>query len=79
MRMHNINITNKNIEMSSYEPIWLKFSFEDIKYIIVPNQSERIELVSFINGLSDKRIGDDIQKGVLISKIMVLDEIRKDW
>lgn len=75
----SLNAINKNIELSSYEPIWLKFSYEDIKYIIVPNQLERLELIKYITGMTKEKTSDEVQKGVLISKIQVLEDIRRDW
>lgn len=75
----SLNAINTNLEMSTYESIWLKFSYDDIKYIIVPNQIERVEVIKYINGLPSDKLTDEIQKGILISKILVLDDIRRDW
>jgi len=75
----NYNAINKSLERSTYESIWLKFSYDDIKYIIVPNQFERREVIKFISEMLADKMTDEIQKGILISKILVLDDIRRDW
>lgn len=75
----NLTVINKNIEMSSYSSIWLKFDYEDIKYIIVPNHAERQALIEHIMGMPEEDIGINMDKCILISKILVLDDIRRDW
>lgn len=79
----HINEINKNIEKSEYSHIWLKFDYEDIKYLIVPDNQSRLDLINCIMSLSDEKYNDkrniDMQKYLLISKILVLDEIGKDW
>ncbi len=75
----NLEAINKNIEMSKYESIWLKFDYEDIKYIIVPSVFERDEMIKCILDMEIEKFKDVFQRNVLISKILVLDDIRKDW
>ena len=73
---------SNELQNQEYQDIWLKFEYADIKYIIVPNPAERLELVKFINSLPNSKFGDtdvEIQKGVLISRILVLSEIKGDW
>ena len=74
---------SKGLEQDSYKKLWLDFSYDDIRYIIVPNIHARIDIIKTINDLPDGcfESQDDIlmQKNVLISKILVLEEIRKDW
>lgn len=73
---------NRELQNIEYQNIWLRFEYEDIKYIIVPNRIERIELIKFINLLPDNNFRDDdgkIDKDILISRILVLEEIRGDW
>ena len=73
---------NRELQNIEYQNIWLRFEYEDIKYIIVPNRTERIELIKFINLLPDNNFRDDdgeIDKDILISRILVLEEIRGDW
>lgn len=75
----NLTAINRNIEMPSYSPIWLKFEYEDIKYIIVPNHTEKLALIEHIIDRFGEDIGRDNDKYILISKILVLDDIRRDW
>ena len=70
---------NRELQNIEYQNIWLRFEYEDIKYIIVPNRTERIELIKFINLLPDNNFRDEIDKDILISRILVLEEIRGDW
>ena len=74
---------SKGLEQDRYKKLWLDFSYDDIRYIIVPNILARIEIIKTITDLPDSCFEnqDDIlmQKNVLISKILVLEEIRRDW
>lgn len=66
-----------------YRDLWLDFNYEDIKYIIVPNKQARINCISSIMNLSENQFNNQsnaqMEKLILISKILVLDDIRKDW
>ena len=77
------NEISKGLEQETYRKLWLDFSYDDIQYIIVPNIHARIDIIKTINDLPDNCFDkeDDIpiQKYILISKILVLAEIRKDW
>ena len=77
------NEINLNLENPRYNNIWLKFEYEDIKYLIVPNAAERIELINHIIQLPTEKFSEnssvELQKSILVSKILVLDEIRGDW
>ena len=64
------------IEEQGFEVAWLTFKYEEIRYIIVPNYSARREIIEAINTLS---FDEDIQRPILISKILVLDDIIKDF
>ena len=52
-------------------------------YIIVPDASARIEIINTIIDIPREKFNTEtdimIQKYILISRIMVLEEIRKDW
>lgn len=78
-----LDIQSELLTDSLYKDLWLTFDYDDIRYLIVPNAQARIDCISYILNLSDslfnQRIEVQIQKSVLISKILVLDEIRKDW
>lgn len=56
--------------------LWLKFDYTDIKYLIVENDKERIELIRFIKNEIDE---EDNKKYELISKILVFNELKEDW
>ena len=72
-----------DLEREAARPAWLEFSFDDIRYLIVPTIQARIELIKEILALPPEGFStsesENIGKSVLISKILVLDEIRKDW
>ena len=74
---------NKELENISCRDLWLKFDYDDIKYLIVPFSTNRVALIGHIMELPDDNFNNDIdidiQKHILISKILVLEEIREDW
>ena len=74
---------SNNLEKEEYRGLWLEFAYEDIKYLIVPDNQTRINLINTIikcpDNCFDAKLPVENQKYVLISKILVLDEIRKDW
>lgn len=37
---------NKSLEDEHYHPLWLGFDYDDIRYLIVPDSSHRIELIN---------------------------------
>lgn len=69
-----LKIMSDSISKESNKKYWLSFEYSDIKYIIVPNSHARIELINFIKELSV----EEIEKYILISKLMVLEDIRRD-
>lgn len=77
------NQISNNIENEQNSTLWLRFSFNDIRYIIVPDSYARLEVIKTILEIPNEvfDISDNIlqQKHILISKILVLNEIRKDW
>ena len=74
---------NKRLESEEYKSLWLNFDYDEIKYIIVPDSSSRIDMIKTIMDIPSDRFieqGDiKTQKHILLSKILVLEEIRKDW
>lgn len=52
----------------------LSFEFDDIRYLIVPSQTQKLDLIKHIDSLELSKE----QKYLLCSKILTLDEIRKD-
>ena len=77
------NEISKGLEQDRYKKLWIDFSYDDIRYIIVPNINARIDIIKTITDLPDSCFENQdnilMQKNVLISKILVLEEIRKDW
>lgn len=78
-----VEIQTNIISDKLYRDLWLKFDYNDIRYLIVPNAQSRIDCISFILNLPSIHFNNEndikIQKSILVSKILVLDEIRKDW
>lgn len=74
---------NQIIESEHYRKLWLEFSYDDVRYIIVPDTQARIEIIDTILSIPNSQFIKPEQalceKHILISKILVLDEIRKDW
>ncbi len=70
-----------SIEEERFKDAWLPFEYDDIRYIIVPNKAGRLEVIEAIHGLPDELFSEDlsIQKAILISKILILDDIIKDF
>lgn len=78
-----IRDSSNYIETNYLEQLGLDFSYNDVRYIIVPNAHERNSLIYFIQNLGSELFTDSdqaqLERQILISKIMVLDEVRKDW
>ncbi len=74
---------SKQLETEKYSSLWMDFKYDDIRCIIVPDIQTRINIIQEILKIPvdkfdlDKDV--DLQKYILISKILVLDEIRRDW
>ena len=77
------NEISNRLENECYKELWLDFSYDDIRYIIVPDIYARIDIIRTIMDLPNSCFENQkdilMQKSVLISKILVLAEIRKDW
>lgn len=74
---------NNNLATDKYRPLWLEYNYDDIRYIIVPDLHSRIDVINAIMAIPDEQFDNQSQalmhKYILISKILVLEEIRKDW
>lgn len=57
----------------------LKFEVSDIRYIFVDTISSRERLIKFIKGKRKGKRISKTEKDILISKILVYDEIKEDW
>lgn len=77
----NHRVISDMLVEEKYKALWLRYEYDDVRYLIVPNNTARIDLIRTILDLPAENFNrqESIQKCVLISKIVVLDEIRKDW
>ena len=57
--------------------IWLKFEPEQIKYLAVKDEEDRMELIDFI--MNEELSFSKSEKYILISKILVFDILKEDW
>lgn len=74
MNSKSYNMYSEGIKQNSN--LWLKIEYKQIKYLIVHNSSDRSELIEFI--LKELTINEP-DKFLLISKILVFDELQEDW
>ena len=65
-----------NDALNTVDACKLKFEYNDIKYLIVPNSDNRSDLIKYIMSLD--KIDDTFEKCELISKIIVLSELEED-
>ena len=74
---------NQGLCAEKCKTIWLTYNYDDIRYIIVPDNQARISLINIIMDIPidkfEKSHKIELEKQILISKILVLEEIRKDW
>jgi len=78
-----LNLRSEAIKKKQYSDLWLKFEYSDVRYLIVPNNQSKQNLIKHIISMpsnNNSESGDLIQeKYNLISKILVLNEIIQDW
>lgn len=67
-------IDEYNKTLLKLEDLWLKFSIEDIKYVLVPTEGERKAFISFIEDC-----GSILEKPEIISKLICLDDAAEDF
>ena len=73
----NINYRNNlNDALNLSKELSLKFSIEDIKYLFVRDNDERIKLISYIFSELDNK---EAVKRLLVSKIQTIEEIKEDY
>lgn len=58
--------------------LWLHYEYDDIRYLIVETKNDRIELIRFITEELNENI-EPSEKMLLISKIIVWEEMKEDW
>ncbi len=72
---------SSGITQKIYEKMWLKFKYEDIKYIIVPNPQSRVNIINLIRTVvADENNSEKVSatQDLLISKILVISEMNGD-
>lgn len=74
-RINHGSLTSYSDGIKTKPELWLHFEYENIKYIIVSTQEERIELIDFI--VNDLEIPQETQY-ILFSKILVFEELGED-
>ncbi len=83
MILNEINEINNRIAGEEYKIIHLNFEYSDIRYLIVPTESDKNKLIQHILDLEDSYFTVDseplIEKAQMISKILVLNELSRDW
>jgi len=70
-----INKMSDELEKEENQHYWLQLQYNDIRYIIVPNNQARLDCINYVMSLKE----ENTDKYLLISKILVLEEIRRDW
>jgi len=77
-----IPMLNESLKNERYSKLWLKYTYDDVRYILVPDAQSRIDVIKIIQEIPDsyfdniKQVQQD--RCVLMSKVLVLDEIGKD-
>ena len=71
--MASIGVLNKTI--ADNECCWLKFSLSDIKYIILQNEDDFVDLCKIINEVTD----DDAVRKKLISQVLIWENVKEDF
>lgn len=69
----SIEVLNRT--MKETDTVWLKFEFDDVKYIILPTNQDFEKLCECL----DKVIADESIRRKLISKIIIWDEAKEDF
>lgn len=75
LKKHANEISNIIEGKKNYQNLCITFNYADIKYLIVPGKKERNELIMDILDLQINYM----KRMTLISKIIVLDEMKEDW
>lgn len=74
---------NTRLNTETYSILWLKYCYEDIRYIVVPDANARIDIIKEIVSIPEHKFNSQsdiaMQKNILVSKILVWEEIKKDW
>lgn len=71
--MASIGVLNRTI--ADNECCWLKFSLSDIKYIILQNEDDFVDLCKIINEVTN----DDAVRKKLISQVLIWENVKEDF
>lgn len=71
--MASIDVLNRTISETS--SVWLKFDYDDIKYIILQTNQDFEKICAFL----DRVVADESIRRKLISKIIIWDEAKEDF
>ncbi|WNV06303.1 abortive infection system antitoxin AbiGi family protein [Candidatus Methylospira mobilis] len=73
----NIKIKNRKTELNKNisKSEWLRFDYDDVKFLIVPNEVERYNLIKAIYKINVGGCFGCIDKALLISKIVIVDHL----
>ena len=73
---------SQTVSQEECKSLWLDFEYKDIRYLIVPDNESRLDFIDFIMDLPSTnftRRASLRERHLLLSKILVLSEIGKDW
>ena len=75
-----------SLKQSVYQDLWLRYEYDDIAYLIVPDNFARQQLIETIMEIPKEMFQSPEEESsalrqrlTLVSKIVVLDQIRKDF
>lgn len=67
------------LSREEYNELWLKFDYQDVRYLIVPDNEARNRIIDFIMKLELDVEEEKKDKLLLVSKVLVLEDIKKDY
>lgn len=70
-------IKQSNEKIRNNKKYWIKFSPKQINYLIVRTEKQNAQLIESINNMKSEY--DEKQRLDIISKILILDNLGKDW
>ena len=79
--MVDVNAISNRLQDDEYEQLSLRFEFGDIRYILVPDYAAREKIIQYMADelvISDAESGDKYVREKLISKILVLEDLKGD-
>lgn len=77
-----LKVMSNAIAEPRFKHVWLHYEYGDIRYIIVPDYNARVEIINTILNLDNSSFTErdvDFERSSLTSKILVLEEVKKDF